>query len=70
MTGCHYSNSLMDMTLCITGLNHLKQQGNYIIGYVPIVIMPNHFHALIAFSEKQYTRINTIVGNGKAFYGV
>lgn len=43
--------------------DHLKKQGHYITGYV---IMPNHIHALIAFS-KANTRINTIVGNGKRF---
>ena len=38
-------------------------------GYVPIVIgMPNHIHALIAFSKtKKNTNINKIIGNGKRF---
>ena len=47
--------------------DYLKQQWNYIIGYVPIAIgMPNHFHALIAF-RKNNKSINSIVGNGKRF---
>ena len=43
--------------------DYLKQQGHYIIGYV---IMPNHLHALIAFSNSGKT-INSIVGNMKRF---
>lgn len=41
----------------------LKQQRHQVVGYV---IMPNHVHALIAFSETG-TLINTIVANGKRF---
>jgi REP element-mobilizing transposase RayT len=41
----------------------LKQNGHCIVGYV---IMPNHVHALIAFSTSK-TPINTIIGNGKRF---
>lgn len=41
----------------------MKSKGHYIIGYV---IMPNHVHALIGFSNSK-TSINTIVGNGKRF---
>jgi REP element-mobilizing transposase RayT len=41
----------------------LKRNGHYLTGYV---IMPNHLHALIAFS-KTSTSINTIIGNGKRF---
>ena len=43
--------------------DHLKQKGHFITGYV---IMPNHFHALIAFRNTGQS-INTIVGNGKRF---
>lgn len=38
-------------------------QGDYIIGYV---IMPNHVHAIIAFSNTDKS-INSIVSNGKRF---
>ena len=41
----------------------LKGKGHYINGYV---IMPNHIHAMITFSEVDES-INTIVGNGKRF---
>jgi REP element-mobilizing transposase RayT len=43
--------------------DHMKGKGHYITGYV---IMPNHFHALIAFTKSD-TSINTIIGNGKRF---
>ncbi len=43
--------------------NYLKRKQHYINGYV---IMPNHVHALITFSETEQD-INTIVGNGKRF---
>ncbi len=43
--------------------NSLKKNGHYINGYV---IMPNHLHALISFSNTG-KNINTIVGNGKRF---
>ena len=43
--------------------DHLKSKGHLICGYV---IMPNHFHALIAFRDIGKS-INTIVGNGKRF---
>ncbi len=43
--------------------NYLKQKGHYITGYV---IMPNHLHALIAFSNSG-KNINKIIGNGKRF---
>jgi REP element-mobilizing transposase RayT len=42
---------------------YLKEQKHHIVGYV---IMSNHMHALIAFSETR-TPINTIIGNGKRF---
>jgi REP element-mobilizing transposase RayT len=43
--------------------NYLKQNRHYVIGYV---IMPNHLHAVIAFSNSAQS-INTIIGNGKRF---
>ncbi|MBC8052101.1 MAG: transposase [Sphingobacteriaceae bacterium] len=43
--------------------NYLKNQNHHIVGYV---IMPNHVHALIAFSNSEKS-INSIVGNGKRF---
>tara|TARA_Y100001972_G_C7628109_1_gene315168 strand:- start:506 stop:1096 length:591 start_codon:yes stop_codon:yes gene_type:complete len=43
--------------------DHLKDNHHYIIGYA---IMPNHLHALIAFSESEIS-INTTIGNGKRF---
>ena len=43
--------------------DHLKSKGHYIVGYV---IMPNHIHALIGFSNSKIS-INTIIGNGKRF---
>ena len=43
--------------------NYLKEKEHYITGYV---IMPNHFHLLVAFS-KTNKNINTIIGNGKRF---
>ena len=46
----------------------LKSQGHHIVSYV---IMPNHFHAQIAF-KNSVRSINTIIGNGKRFmaYGI
>lgn len=41
----------------------LKSNGHYIVGYT---IMPNHLHAVIAFSNRG-KQINTIVANGKRF---
>ena len=43
--------------------DYLKGKGHYIVGYV---IMPNHVHAMIAFSKTDQL-INTIIGNGKRF---
>ena len=43
--------------------NSLRKNGHYINGYV---IMPNHLHALISFSNTG-KNINTVVGNGKRF---
>ncbi len=43
--------------------DYLKEKGHHIIAYV---IMHNHVHVLIAFSDTP-TSINTIIGNGKRF---
>ena len=43
--------------------DYLKSQGHYIVGYV---IMPNHVHAIIGFSNTGVS-INKTVGNGKRF---
>ncbi|MBV6639109.1 MAG: hypothetical protein KI791_00260 [Cyclobacteriaceae bacterium] len=43
--------------------DHLKENNHYILGYV---IMPNHMHALIAFTHSDKI-INTTIGNGKRF---
>jgi hypothetical protein len=43
--------------------DHLKNQGHFIIGYV---IMPNHLHAIICFTDSG-KNINGIIGNGKRF---
>jgi hypothetical protein len=68
---CYDWLPLFDLTngydIVYNWFEYLKQQRNYIIGYVPIAIgMPNHFHALIAF-RKNNKSINSIVGNGKRF---
>ena len=42
---------------------YLKDNGHYITGFV---IMPNHLHALIGFSDSG-KNINSIIGNGKRF---
>lgn len=43
--------------------NYLKSKNHFVKGYV---IMPNHLHVLIDFSES-FKTINTIVSNGKRF---
>ncbi len=43
--------------------NYLQDNGHYVNGYV---IMPNHLHALICFSNSG-KNINRIIGNGKCF---
>lgn len=43
--------------------DYLKKNGHFINGYV---IMPNHLHALISFTNTG-KNINTIIGNGKRF---
>jgi REP element-mobilizing transposase RayT len=43
--------------------NYLRNNGHYITGFV---IMPNHLHALITFTNSG-KEINQIVGNGKRF---
>lgn len=46
----------------------LKSKGHHIVGYV---IMPNHIHVLVAYSESRQS-LNTAIGNGKRFmaYGI
>lgn len=44
--------------------DYLKEHGHFITGYV---IMPNHLHSLIAFSDTKGKSINKIIGNGKRF---
>lgn len=48
--------------------DHLQQKGHHVTGYV---IMPNHLHVVIAFTESNQS-INVLVGNGKRFlaYGI
>jgi hypothetical protein len=58
---CLQRHSLYDAVY--TWFNHLKQQGHYIIDYI---IMPNHVHAIIAFSNTGKS-INTIISNAKRF---
>lgn len=64
---CHQWKPLTELTggydLVCNWFNHLKIKGHYIAGYV---IMPNHIHVLIAFSNTGKS-INTIIGNGKRF---
>jgi REP element-mobilizing transposase RayT len=49
--------------------DHLKAKGHFILGYV---IMPNHLHALLGFSNTEGVSINSMVGEGKRFisYGI
>lgn len=58
---------LFDMTnsydMVYKWFDHLKNSGHFITGYV---IMPNHIHALIGFSNAD-KKINTIIGNAKRF---
>lgn len=64
---CYKWLSLFEITkgydIVYKWFDFLKSKGHYIIGYV---IMPNHVHALIGFSNTE-TSINTIEGNGKRF---
>lgn len=46
-----------------TWFDYLKKNGHYIVGYV---IMPNHFHCLVAF-KKSSKNLNSVIGNGKRF---
>lgn len=57
-----YTNSY---DLVYNWFNYLKQQVHCITGYV---IMPNHVHVTIAFSEGGKD-INKIIGDGKRFIG-
>ena len=44
----------------------LKNNGQYIKGFVPIAIGTSHVHAIVGLTETQHS-IKTIVGNGKRF---
>jgi REP element-mobilizing transposase RayT len=46
-----------------TWFDYLTTLGHFINGYV---IMPNHVHVIISFTETRQS-INTIIGNGKRF---
>jgi len=64
---CHQWLPLFELTraydIIYKWFDHLKGKGHYILGYV---IMPNHLHALIGFSNST-TSINNIIGGGKRF---
>jgi REP element-mobilizing transposase RayT len=64
---CHDWLPLFELTngydIVYKWFDYLKERGHYITGFV---IMPNHFHVLIAFTKSEKS-INTIVGNGKRF---
>ena len=64
---CYKWLSLFELTkgydIVYKWFDHLKGKGHYIVGYV---IMPNHVHALIGFSNSKVS-INTTIGNGKRF---
>jgi REP element-mobilizing transposase RayT len=66
---CYSWSSLLQITNTYDAVykwfDWLKKEGHYVAGYV---VMPNHIHALIAFSKtKKNTNINKIIGNGKRF---
>lgn len=44
--------------------DYLRESGHYVTGYV---VMPNHLHCLVAFSNTKGKSINKIIGNGKRF---
>jgi REP element-mobilizing transposase RayT len=64
---CHNWLHLFDITksyeTVYNWFDYLKKNHHFINGYV---IMPNHLHALISFSNSG-KKINRIVGNGKRF---
>jgi hypothetical protein len=64
---CHRWLPLFELTsgydIVYKWFDYLKSRGHYLTGYV---IMPNHPHALIAFTHADAS-INTIIGNGKRF---
>jgi REP element-mobilizing transposase RayT len=64
---CHQWLPLFELTsgydIVYKWFDHLKTKGHYLVGYVT---MPNHLHALIAFTKSDIS-INTIIGNGKRF---
>ena len=64
---CYKWLSLFELTngydIVYKWFDYLKSNGHHIVGYV---VMPNHLHVLIAFSNSKKS-INTIIGNGKRF---
>ena len=64
---CHQWLPLIEKTngydIVYKWFDHLKSKDHFLNGYV---IMPNHVHTLISFTETSQD-INTIVGNGKRF---
>src|SRR5258708_18041870 len=69
---CYNWLHLYDVThgypLVYKWFDHLKENRHFVTGYV---IMPNHLHALIGFSNSG-KKLDKIVGNGKRFmaYGI
>ena len=64
---CYKWLSLFELTngydIVYKWFDYLKSNGHHIVGYV---VMPNHLHVLIAFSNSKKS-INTIIGNGERF---
>ena len=67
ITNCHWLH-LFEISdgydVVYNWFDNLKSKGHYVLGYV---IMPNHLHCLVAFSNTKGKSINSIVGNGKRF---
>ncbi len=59
----HLFEATQSYDLIYKWFDYLKKSGSYIVGYV---IMPNHVHAIVAFTSNGQS-INTRVGNGKRF---
>ncbi len=64
---CYKWLSLFELTngydILYKWFDYLKSNGHHIVVYV---VMPNHLHVLIAFSNSKKS-INTIIANGKRF---
>lgn len=69
---CHNWLPLIELSnsygLVYKWFDYLKSKGHYIVGYV---VMPNHLHVIIAFTQSTQS-VNTQIGNGKRFlaYGI